>query len=440
MTVTVGIIIGVTLFFTICSIVLSRREEENEFSLSPKPAAWENGGRDLTSPMMSNGEVEVVSEPRFAPLTPPPGSRLRPIETAPPPPPPAPTTMVEPAAGAYVADLSDDAPATVPAEAIKASAAPTPVAAEDGPALSDEIIRGLEQIPPLPKGVQAVLRELDAAGASAKSVGDIVASDPVVGAVVLRVVNSAAIGLRRRVLSVKEAVTYLGFAQVRAIIMKLKVSQLFRAPTAQVQCYDLDALWQHSMAVAQVADQLAKRTGKADPDLASTLGLLHDIGKLAINSQFPEKVAQLWRPMGLVGVLNNSPGESWLARERRLFGADHAFMGGFLAARWMLPEEITDGIRLHHPTSADHTLDGVAEPLRRAVQIVHVANQLVKYRHCYCADMEIDTLDAAMLSELGLPVEMEKILDEKIERAIATATVMAKPAPEESPGMRISAA
>jgi HD-like signal output (HDOD) protein len=140
-------------------------------------------------------------------------------------------------------------------------------------------------------------------------------------------------------------------------------------------------------------------------------------------------------------VLNNASGESWLARERRLFGADHAFMGGFLAARWMLPEEITDGIRLHHPSSTDHAaLDAVAEPLRRAVQIVHVANQLVKYRHCYCADMEIDTLEPQMLRELNLPIEMEKIMDEKIERAIATAAVMAKPAPPESPGMRISAA
>jgi hypothetical protein len=53
--------------------------------------------------------------------------------------------------------------------------------------------------------------------------------------------------------------------------------------------------------------------------------------------------------------------------------------------------------------------------------------------------MEIDTLEPQMLRELNLPIEMEKILDEKIERAIATAAVMAKPAPEESPGMRISA-
>ena len=417
MTVTVGIIIGVTILFTICSIAVGRRagDGDDEF-VAAGSKTWENGGRDLTSPLVGehgaavSAEVIVTPEtPQFERLAMPEGSRIRPI-------------MSEP-----------EAPVTC------ASGEATP--ADVAPELSDEIIRGLEQVPPLPKAVQAVMRELDSAAASAKSVGEIVASDPVVGAVVLRVVNSAATGLRRRVLSVQEAVAYLGFAQVRTLIMKLKVSQLFRAPAAEAQCYDMDSLWQHSMAVAQVADRVARRTGKADPDLASTLGLLHDIGKLAINCQFPQKVAQLWRPMGLVGGSVGATGESWLARERRLFGADHAFMGGFLAARWMLPEEITDGIRLHHPSS-EAALLGVSEAVRKAVQIVHVANQLVKYRHCYCADMEIDMLDPAMLSDLNLPAEMEQMFDETIERAIAAASAMARSSAtgvERGSGMRASA-
>src|SRR5205085_7706773 len=125
-----------------------------------------------------------------------------------------------------------------------------------------------------------------------------------------------------------------------------------------------------------------------------TLGLLHDIGKLAINSQSPTKVAQLWRPAGLVGGGIGTGGESWLARERRLFGADHAFMGAFLAARWQLPDDLADAIRLHH-LPPEVSLDTLVEPIRRAVEVVHVANQLVKYRHVYCADMEIDTIDPA---------------------------------------------
>jgi hypothetical protein len=71
-------------------------------------------------------------------------------------------------------------------------------------------------------------------------------------------------------------------------------------------------------------------------------------------------------------------------------------------------------------------LETVIEPVWRAVQVVHVANQLVKYRHVYCADMEIDPLLPELLSALGLPGQIEQIFDEKIERAIAAAAVLAK--------------
>jgi putative nucleotidyltransferase with HDIG domain len=407
-----GLILCLTLLFMLFSIRLSRPKVEDEEFL-PSPSTWEKTGRDLTAPMTPADEREasleisagrrIAMEPAQLPgLTgdvPAPRSALDPIASPP---------AVHPDKRRI---RNVDAPAQ--------SAAPP----EPEPALLDEVVKGLEQIPPLPKAAQAVLRELDDAGASAKSVADIVASDPVVGAAVLRVVNSAASGMRRRVLTVKEAVAYLGFTNVRAVVMKLKVSQLFRPPPAQTLCYSSDALWQHSLAVAQVADHLAKRTGKADPDLASTLGLLHDIGKLAINSQFPNKVAQLWRPAGLIGGAS----ETWLARERRLFGADHAFMGAFLAARWQLPDDLADAIRLHH-LPAEVSLDMLVEPIRRAAQVVHVANQLVKYRHVYCADMEIDAIDPALLSDLGLPADIEQIFDANIERIINHAANLAKSA------------
>src|SRR5690242_685240 len=70
----------------------------------------------------------------------------------------------------------------------------------------DEVVAGLERVPPLPRAVHVILRELDAAGSCAGSVGEIVASEPVIGAALLRVVNSAALGVRRRILTVSQAV------------------------------------------------------------------------------------------------------------------------------------------------------------------------------------------------------------------------------------------
>ena len=125
MTVTVGIIIGVTILFTICSIAMNRRssDEGDEF-VTVGPKTWENGGRDLTSPMVGehgaavSAEVVVTPEtPQFERLAMPEGSRLRPIA------------------------MEQEAPVICATE--EASQA------DDAPELSDEIIRGLEQVPPL---------------------------------------------------------------------------------------------------------------------------------------------------------------------------------------------------------------------------------------------------------------------------------------------------
>jgi putative nucleotidyltransferase with HDIG domain len=180
--------------------------------------------------------------------------------------------------------------------------------------------------------------------------------------------------------------------------------------------YDAEKLWLHSMAVSQVAEHLATRVRGTDPWLASTIGLLHDIGKLAVNSQFPEQVAKLWDKGA------GPADESFLARERRLFGADHAFIGAYLTARWELPNELVEAIRLHHLPS-DQSSDVLRPDVLRAVSIVHVANQLVKYEHVYCEDMEIDIIRPDMLATLGFaPQTLDTLLDTKVKDVIARAT------------------
>jgi putative nucleotidyltransferase with HDIG domain len=184
--------------------------------------------------------------------------------------------------------------------------------------------------------------------------------------------------------------------------------------------YDVERLWMHSLAVGAVAEHIAAKAGGTDPALAGTIGLLHDIGKLAINSQFPIALMRLWDPPP-----PGSEGESFLARERRLFGADHAFVGGYLAAKWQLPEELVEAIRLHHsPTDAAAT--ALRPELRRALLSVHVANQLVKYAQVYCADMEIDIIPPELLAELNLPGDVEQVLDESVRTVITRATAVAE--------------
>jgi putative nucleotidyltransferase with HDIG domain len=302
----------------------------------------------------------------------------------------------------------------------------------------EEVERGLAKIPPLPRALQQILRELNNAGSTTKSVASIVATEQVLSAALLRVVNSAASGMRRDVITVDQAVTYLGFSTVRALVVRLQMGGLLASngagSAAAGGAYDAEKLWMHSVATSQLAEHLAGRVTGVDPWLASTIGLLHDIGKLAVNSQFPEQVKQLWAP-------NAAPaGESFLARERRLFGADHAFIGAYLTARWELPSELVEAIRLHHlPTEESN--DGLRPDVLRASCVVHVANQLVKFHHVYCEDMEIDIIRPEMLAAMGFPQSLEDLLDERVKTVIDRATrigAAAAPDPSNRPLARVA--
>ena len=355
------VIIGITAAMLACSALIRRRylPPPHVAMPPPEPAPWEkDGGQDLTMPPGGPEAISIAS----------PKARIRP-------------------AGA---------------------------AGQISQALLDDVTRGLHKIPPFPQAVLQIMRELDAAGSSARGVAEILSTEPVLTATLLRIANSAMLGLNRQIVTVADAIAYLGFSTVKALLVRLKVGGMFYQKTASGR-YNQEKLWVHSMAVAQVAEELARRAGGADPELALTAGLLHDIGKIAINSQFPDTVGELWKPGGAAD-------ESFLARERRLFGADHAFIGGYLATNWKLPDELTEMIRLHHLPGGPSP--DLAPMPRRVLFAVFVANQLVKFSHVYCEDMEIDIIPAAIMTELGLPSETEKLLDAPMRRIIDRAMMM----------------
>jgi putative nucleotidyltransferase with HDIG domain len=258
---------------------------------------------------------------------------------------------------------------------------------------SEELNRLLKTIRPLPQGAIKVMQELNNADASAASVAEAIMCEPVMAAAIVRIANSSALGLRRQITAVSEAVSYLGFSITKSLLLRFNIDGLLPS-SAPGKGYDSGKLWVHAMAVSQVAEELARRGGRTDPNLALTGGLLHDIGKLAINSQYPQSLDELWSPSA-------DPNEGLLNRERRLFQADHAIIGATLACVWRLPHDLTEIVRLHHtPLNLPTELP---PETRRALFAVHVANQLVKYRHVYCDGMEIDPVPAEMTSELNLP-------------------------------------
>jgi putative nucleotidyltransferase with HDIG domain len=284
--------------------------------------------------------------------------------------------------------------------------------------LIPEVRAGLALLPPLPHVVTEILREIQDSNSTASSVANIAASDPALAASLLRMVNSAASGMARKTTSVADAVSYLGFAIVRSLVVKLRLGDVL--PVKGDGIVDAEDLWVHSLAVSYIADALSDRVPGIDKGFVWTLGLLHDIGKLAIISRFPDQAAQL-----RFAASQHDGTESSLQREARLLGSDHAGAGSTLAWQWKLPADLVQAIRYHHNPMASWK-PGDPAPLKHAMYIVQIANQLAKYCYTYSDDMEIDAVDDQVFRELGLPASMPQLLDHRVRAAVAKAIFFAE--------------
>jgi putative nucleotidyltransferase with HDIG domain len=275
------------------------------------------------------------------------------------------------------------------------------------------IKEGLNLVPPLPHVVGQLLKEIQDPNATAASVGNIASSDPAMAASMIRTVNSAAFGLSRKITSVAEAVNFLGFTSVKSMVLRLQLEQTLGGASKGNE--DVEDLWIHSLVVSYIADTLARKVPGVDKGFVSTLALLHDIGKLVVQTQFPQEAAEL---------RGTGNGESPLSREVRVLGVDHAALGANLAAKWGLPGDLVQAIRWHHyPERAFEPSD--PKPLHQAMYILQVANQLSKYVYVYQDETEIDAISDNAYSLLNFPHDLTALLTPEVRAAASRAIFFA---------------
>lgn len=295
-----------------------------------------------------------------------------------------------------------------------------PQAAESHSSLGEMVSNvrdGLAIVPPLPSVVIELMKEIQNPNATATSVGNIAASDPGMAASLIRTVNSAAFGLTRKITSVSEAVNYLGFSMVKSMVLRLQLDVVLGGKAKSND--DVLDLWIHSLIVSYIGDVLAKRVAGVDRGFVATLGLLHDIGKLAVHTQFPNE-SKMLRDL----IANGENDEGLLAREARVLGVDHAELGANLVSKWGLPGDLVKAIRWHHaPSRAFEPCDPKA--LHQAMTILQIANQLAKYCYVYSDQTEVDEISPEMLSQVGFGPDITGLLDAEVCLAASRAILLA---------------
>jgi HD-like signal output (HDOD) protein len=210
-------------------------------------------------------------------------------------------------------------------------------------ALLRALERGAESgqlaLPPLPEVVLRVRALVDAPEVRMPELEREIQLDPALATRIVGVANSPFYGAARPAGSVGEAVVRLGLRQTRHLVLALALrSRVLRAPGHEAE---VAALWTHALAASLCAQSLAALEG-LDPDEASLLGLVHDVGRVALFAAQGE-------------LERSSRGQARVEPDvlASLAAALHPVLGAMLADAWSLAPAVVGALGHHHdPSSA----------------------------------------------------------------------------------------
>jgi putative nucleotidyltransferase with HDIG domain len=260
-------------------------------------------------------------------------------------------------------------------------------------------------VPPLPQAVLKALQVVDDESAGVEDLERIISQEQVLAARVLRIANSAFIGLERRVTTLFDAVTLLGFNMVRALIIGAALRDIIKHWGSTER-----KLWEHCLGVSIGAPMIGAETGLARAEVALVAGLMHDVGKTVINNSVPEDFGRVVKRLG------EDAGDS-LTVEREVLGFDHCEVGAKVAKTWKFPPIIETVIRYHHLEPASESESLKKSDYKDLCRVVNLADDL-------CLSLgfglrKIEGVAPGKVSSLGIPAERFTTLTDQFRTVFA---------------------
>jgi len=223
------------------------------------------------------------------------------------------------------------------------------------------LILELLELPTLSIVLNKILKVAGDNRSSASDMAEVITKDQSLTTNILKIANSAYFGLSQQVTTVSRAIIVLGFDAVKSIALSASVIAAF--PKRGSKSFDRSRFWTHSLACAYVCKQISRATHLVDMETAFVCGLLHDIGKIALDIYFPDSYHKTLEYL-------NEHEARLVDAEFEVLGFTHAEVGMWMAQRWKFPKGIIFSIANHHGAIADD------ERYRELTAIVRLGNQL----------------------------------------------------------------
>lgn len=260
--------------------------------------------------------------------------------------------------------------------------------------------RAVSALPSLTAVLRRIFAVVEDSKSSALDITRVLQLDPAITGKVLRLANSAYIGLPHTVSSIQNAVTLLGTRRIHSLILVSILSSVKKNACAP---FPVISYWRHSVCTALIAEAIAKSLRRYDCAIDEnelfSAAILHDIGKLIAATMEPESFAQLYKQSIFMDVpfFKTENGEE-----------AHSFLGGCYAEHWGFPYELKQCIRMHHEPLSD-------KKLALRISIINVADIMAHVLGFKIFSEEVTPLvQEDVLNLIGLPLERLRVIAQSV--------------------------
>ena len=244
----------------------------------------------------------------------------------------------------------------------------------------------LNDIPKLPAHTTDLSQKLLSDNTSVHEIVESIKRDPALAGNILKIVNSAMYSFSKKIETFYHACMILGFSNIYQLVMQESIKNAISAtPESQEIQF-------HSCLVSALCYEVASVSKDVHPQTATTVGLLHDLGKNVV-----------------VLLKQKHPAISGFARM-----LDTAKMGADLLRHWGLPDRLCQAIE--HQNEAEFLPpDAIDSACRKEVAVLHFAHLLEGIMTGKPVDAAVQPFDKEYFEVLGIPpADISEIYQGKI--------------------------
>ena len=238
-------------------------------------------------------------------------------------------------------------------------------------ALVDRIAKGDLKLPLLPQVATEVLKLTSDPDADMAQLATLIQQDQALASQVLKITNSAAYMPRSPIVSMQQAVSWLGIKMLGELALTISIEN----GVFVVRGYEpeITSLWRQALASGLYAKEIAQQ-GRHQMESAFMCGLLHTIGKPVVL----QALLDIQNSMGLT-----IEGEAL----SMLLEVHHVQVGALVVEQWKLPTQVKEAILYYKDYTQAPNPSSVA-------MVTCLADRLASYL------LGLDSIEAADLESL----------------------------------------